>query len=365
MYLKNISLVSFKNYKEAELKLSSKINCFVGNNGSGKTNLLEAIHYLSMCKSFLGTTDAMNVNFEHPFFVLQGNYELNNNEEKIHIGYKKNQKKTISRNGKEYKTLSEHIGLLPLTLVSPADIELITGSGDERRRFLDSVISQFNREYLHALIRYQKALLQRNNLLKIFDEKKYFDNSQLEIWDEQLILNGEIIYKTRQEFITNLQPVFNDFYNYIANNNEEVTILYQSQLQNTNFRNLIQQHLDKDRYILHTTAGIHRDDLLLHLNNLAIKKIGSQGQQKTFLLALKFAQFEFMTRICKFKPMLLLDDIFDKLDENRVLQILNLVNSDRFGQIFITDTSKERLSKLFNQMQPDLSFFVIKNGEVA
>ncbi len=343
MYLQELSLINFKNYSQIELSFSSKINCFIGQNGVGKTNLLDAVYYLSMCKSYLNPIDSQNIKYDEDFFVLQGDYLLKEKHENIYCGLKRNKKKQFKRNKKEYQKLSEHIGLLPVVMISPLDNSLILEGSDERRKYMDSVISQYDKIYLDNLIKYNRALVQRNKLLKDFYQNRTFDQDTIDIWDEQLIALGEKVYKTRVKFVEELIPIFQEYYTRISGNKEQVQLVYDSQLHEGDFRDILRNALDKDRIVQHTTVGIHKDDLILTLENYPIKKAGSQGQQKTYLVSLKLAQFDFIKELSGLKPILLLDDIFDKFDRTRVRQIIELVAEHHFGQIFITDTNQERL----------------------
>ncbi len=348
MFLQKLSVVNYKNYSHLELEFLPKLNCFVGNNGVGKTNLLDAIFYLSMCKSYFNSIDGQNIKHGEEFFVIQGEYFIGEQQETIYCGVKRGKRKIFKRNRKEYERLADHIGLLPIVMVSPNDSQLILEGSEERRRYIDSVISQFDKLYLDTLMRYNRALEQRNKLLKDFTKTSRFDYSYLEIWDEQLIAAGTMVYEKRVQFIEKLLPVFQKHYDFVSSQSEKVGLVYESQLHGTSFRELLKNALDKDRAAEYTTVGIHKDDLSLRLGEYPIKRIGSQGQQKTYLLALKLAQFDFINEISHMKPIILLDDIFDKLDANRVTQIIKLVASDNFGQIFITDTSQERLERIFN-----------------
>lgn len=361
MYLQSLSLTNYKNYNQVELSLSPKMNCFVGQNGVGKTNLLDAVYYLSMCKSYLNPIDNQNIKYDQDFSVLQGIFILENKKENIYISIDRKKKKRVKRNKKDYQKLSEHIGFLPVVMISPVDSNLISGGSEERRKYMDRVISQYDKDYLNALIKYNRALNQRNQLLKSFYEKRFFDTEALDLWDEQLIQLGTVIYKKRVEFTNELVPVFQFYYERISSNNEKVELYYNSQLNNDNYRRLLTSAIEKDRIVQHSTVGIHKDDLDLTLGNYPIKKAASQGQQKTFLVALKLAQYDFIKKIKQFYPILLLDDIFDKFDQKRVEQIIKLVSNQDFGQIFISDTSKERLEKLLENNSIDYQLFKIES----
>ncbi len=365
MYLQELSLINFKNYSQIELEFSPKINCFIGQNGVGKTNLLDAIYYLSMCKSYLNPVDSQNIQYDQDFFVIQGNYLRQEKNEHIYCGLKRNRKKQFKRNKKEYPKLSDHIGLLPIVMISPTDNSLILEGSEERRKFMDSVISQYDKEYLDQLIRYNRALAQRNKLLKNFYQNRTFDKESIDIWDEQLITLGEKIYSVRVKFVEELIPIFQNYYSRISGNKEQVQLIYDSQIHEGEFRQLLKDAVDKDRIVQHTTVGIHKDDLVLTLEKYPIKKAGSQGQQKTYLVSLKLAQFDFIKQISGFKPILLLDDIFDKFDKQRVRQIIELVAENHFGQIFITDTNRDRLEDILDEIKIQHHSFVIEqNGEI-
>lgn len=357
MHLKSLSLLNFKNFKQLEYDFSSKINCFVGNNGVGKTNLLDSIHYLSLCKSFFNSVDSQNIHHDEEFFVIQGKYQRNGEDENIYCGVKRNVKKNFRRNKKDYQKLSDHIGFIPVVMVSPGDSVLITGGSEERRKFMNGVISQYDRNYLEDIIAYNHALTQRNVLLKDFSSKRYFDRDALDVWTEQMICPGERIYERRRSFIDKMTPIFRHYQSFVSLGREGVDIKYESQLHGDDFRAVIGNAVEKDRILQYSTCGIHKDDLVLTLGEHSMKKIGSQGQQKTYLVALKLAQFEFIRDLNGFHPILLLDDIFDKLDQYRVEQIVRLVSDNNFGQIFITDTSKERLSIIMKDTGIEFSIF--------
>ena len=359
MHLKSLSLVNFKNYEQVDISLSAKINCFVGENGVGKTNLLDAIHYLSLCKSNLNPVDSQNVRYDQDFLVVQGLFDRNGKEENIYCGIRKQKKKQFKRNQKEYSKLSEHIGLIPLVMISPADAILINGGSEERRKFMNGVIAQYSRVYLENLIQYNRALAQRNKLLKDFAYSRKFDLEMLEVWDEQLILYGEPIFKERVRFVNELLPVFNALHSHVSGDREKVSLSYRADMQETGFREGLKASLDKDRFIQYTTFGIHKDDLGMELGGYSLKKSGSQGQQKTFLVALKLAEFEFIRKLTKIPPILLLDDIFDKFDTHRVKHIISLVAENQFGQIFITDTNEQRLQGILQEIPADHKVFRI------
>lgn len=364
MHIDEISIVNFKNLNEVKVAFSPKLNCFIGKNGAGKTNMLDAIYYLSFCKSFFNATDQLNINHDENYFMLSGNYQRLDSGETISVGLQKGQKKQFKRNTKVYKKLQEHIGLLPLVMITPSDVNLILGGSDERRKFMDGVISQYNPGYLDDLLKYNRALLQRNKLLKQFATERYFDSELLSIWDEQLLEYGQNIHKERTRFIEKLIPVFQRYYSHISQGNEEVRLEHQSDLYEGDLLSHLKNALTKDRAVQHTTVGIHKDDLVLKIGEYPIKKLGSQGQKKSYLVALKLAQFDFIKEISGLKPILLLDDIFDKLDQHRVEQIVATVAGEQFGQIFITDTNREHLDSIIHKMETDSRIFTVDTGIV-
>lgn len=364
MYIEEISIVNYKNINESQIRFSPRLNCFIGNNGAGKTNLLDAVYYLSFCKSFFNPVDYLNINHQENFFMLQGNYKRLGSDEIITCGLQKGQKKQFKRNSKVYKKLMEHIGLLPLVMISPSDDSLILGGSDERRKFMDGVISQYNQNYLDDLMKYNRALLQRNNLLKQFSADRYFDSELLAVWDLHLLEYGSLIHQQRMEFVEKFIPVFQRYYSFISQGNEVVGLVHQSDLYENDFEQLLRESQGKDRAAQFTTAGIHKDDLLLNIGDYPIKKLGSQGQKKTYLVALKLAQFNFIKQISGLKPILLLDDIFDKLDQHRVEQIVKVVAGEDFGQILITDTNREHLDAIIRKMSADFRIFTVDSGTI-
>ncbi len=357
MYLQKLSLVNFKNIESQTFNFEKKINCFVGNNGVGKTNVLDAIYYLSFTKSYFNPIAGQNIRHHQDFFMVEGEYLVKERSEKIICSLKRGQKKILKRNGKVYDRFSDHIGQFPLVIISPADRDLIIEGSETRRKFIDGVISQQDKQYLSSLIAYNKVLSQRNALLKFFAANRTFDELNLSIYNEQLVQLGEEIHRKRKIFLEAFTPIFNDKYQIISNEKETVNLSYKSQLNSIAFHELLDAQLEKDRVLQYTSAGVHKDDLVFEIGTYPIKKFGSQGQQKSYLIALKLAQFEFIKKQSKMTPILLLDDIFDKLDENRVTQIVNLVNNDEFGQIFITDTHSERTENIVKQSNNPYQIF--------
>jgi len=363
MHLKKLSLTNFKNYTEAEYLFSDKINCFVGNNGVGKTNLLDAIHYLAFCKSYFNPIDSQNIRHAEDFFVIHGTCVRNDGKtDQIQCIQKRNHRKKFLLNKKEYDRLADHIGEFPLVMISPYDRDLINDGSELRRKYIDSVISQFDRLYLDDLISYQKALFQRNTLLKLFHEKHTFDASALECWDEQLIRHGSVLYSKRKTFLEKFIPIFCHYYSYMNFSEETVDIVYQSQLSEGEYPGLLTQSVDRDRAAQYTTVGIHKDDLDFRIAGYPVKRFGSQGQQKSFVIAIKLAQFDYTRSVKGYKPLLLLDDVFDKLDDMRVQQLISLVSEHNFGQVFITDTSEERIRRIFDTVDIDHKIITITRG---
>ena len=364
MFLKRLSILNFKNYEETQLDLSEKINCFLGNNGEGKTNLLDAIYYLSFCKSYFNPIDSQNIKHDTPFFVVEGYYQNNGEEELVYCGLKRNQKKQFKRNKKNYDKLADHIGSIPLVIITPLDILLIIDGSDTRRKFVDGIISQYDRGYLSSLLAYNKALNHRNLLLKSFWLNRNFDQDTLDVWDEQLAQYGSLIYESRKKFIADFTPIFQKYYTQISNDQEKVELAYRSQLNEGDFKTLLKENIAKDRANHYSNIGIHKDDLTFNLGGLQLKKFGSQGQQKTYLLALKLAQAELIQNISREKVIILLDDIYDKLDGRRMEQLMGIVGSGDFGQVFITDTNLERIPTILAKENINFKSFKIEEGGV-
>lgn len=365
MWLKNITLLNFKNYSDAELSFSKTVNAFVGNNGAGKTNMLDAIHYLCLCKSYFNPIDSQQIKTNEELFFIQGEFERKAKEEKITCGLKRNQKKQFKRNKKEYDKLAQHIGLFPLVMISPYDVNLVMDGSEERRKFIDNVISQTDSNYLDELIVYNKHLLNRNALLKQIATTRKLDLALLEILDEQLVTSGNRIFEKRKEFLADFIPMFDKHYRFLTEEAESVSLTYQSQLNEQLFSALLVQALERDRVLERTTVGTHKDELVFSIGGMQLKKFGSQGQQKSFLIALKLAQYSYLQQFKGFKPLLLLDDIFDKLDDKRVKKLMEMVSHHDFGQIFITDTGRTRVESVFREIDVAVKMFDVKNGAVA
>lgn len=358
MHLKSIQLINYKNFTAKSFDFDEKINCLVGNNGVGKTNVLDAIYHLSQTKSYFNPITSQNIKHGEDFFVIDGNFTNDDShEEHIVCNYKKGQKKIIKRNGKAYERFSEHIGSIPLVIISPADRDLIVEGSETRRKFIDHVISQSDKAYLQNLISYHRVLSQRNALLKYFAKNRTFNVDSLSVYDAQLVKYATPIYEKRRHFIQTLIPVFQKHYQSISNGNEHIDLLYKSQLEQTRLNELLVQNIEKDRILQFTSVGIHRDDLSFLIDAHPIKKFGSQGQQKSFLIALKLAQFDIVKKQAKRTPILLLDDIFDKLDDERVSKLISMVHKERFGQIFITDTHFERTEEVVKNIHQTYKIF--------
>lgn len=361
MVLRDISLIGFKNISDGRLALSDGINCFVGDNGAGKTNLLDAVHCLSMAKSMLTMTDSQSVRHGDEFFVLDGCFVADDGrQEQVCCSYSRRSGKTLKRNGKEYERLSDHVGAFPIVVVSPADSALISDSADERRRYLNSFISQIDKAYLTALIRYNAALAERNKLLKTQPEQ-----AMIEIYDRLLCQSGEPIHTRRREIIDQMKPLVENYYALLCEERETIGIEYRSELSERPLSELLETSLQRDLVNRFTTCGIHRDDMVLSIGGYPLRKYGSQGQQKSFLIALKLAQYAVVAEACGEKPILLLDDLFDKLDAGRVEQLIRLVSDEAFGQIFITDCNPTRLKSILDEAGGEYALFTVANGEIA
>lgn len=357
MFLKSLSLVNYKNFSSKSLDFDPTVNCLVGANGIGKTNILDAIYHLSFGKSYFNPVATQNIKHGSDFFMIDGEFEKGERTEKVICSFKKGLKKVIKRNGKAYEKFSDHIGFLPLVIISPADRDLITEGSETRRKFIDGVISQSDKNYLQTLLKYNKVLAQRNSLLKYFAANHTFDQDTLSIYDDQLQTYGSVIFEKRELFLKAFIPIFKEQYNQISNKEEDVQLAYQSKLIEQDLIKLLSAALEKDRALQYTSVGIHKDDLDFTIANHPIKKFGSQGQQKSFLIALKLAQFHFIKAQAKTTPILLLDDIFDKLDEDRVSQIVSLVDNENFGQIFISDTHAQRTENIVKKIHQSYKIF--------
>lgn len=350
MYLDSISLVNFKNFALFESDFSPSLNCFIGDNGVGKTNILDAIYYLSFCKSFLNASDKQNIKFEEDFFLIQGKFFIDNEIEDITCGLQKDKRKSFRRNSNEYPKLSEHIGLIPAICVSPYDSSIILEGSDIRRKVTDLIISQYDKQYLNCLINYNRILEQRNIILKTYNTSVHSLRQDIDIWDMQLVEYGEHIFKIRQQFTQDIEPLFQHYYNLISNSAENVQLLYKSQLEHNEFGQILKANYQKDIDFGFTTVGIHKDNFEFNISNMPIKRFGSQGQQKTYIISLKLAWYDYIKLKTSKLPLLLLDDIFDKLDKKRVRIISQIVAGNNFGQIFVTDTSSTRMPNILNDL---------------
>ena len=364
MYLKSLSLLNFKNVSEAAFSFSSAVNCFLGLNGEGKTNILDGIHYLSLTKSYFNHRDNQNIKFDEPFFVVQGQFQKEEEVLNIYCGMKAGEKKSFKKNKKNYTKLADHVGLLPVVMISPNDTSLILEGSEVRRKFIDSIISQFDKAYLQKLMAYNKVFQQRNALLKQFAERGVFQEDMLEVMDMQLSPLGDWIHRRRKAFLDDFIPVFNQFYGELSNGKEEVSLVYESQLNESDLNTLLTKNRMKDRSANYTTQGIHKDDLVFTIKNHPLKKFGSQGQQKSYLIALKLATHFYTKGKKDFAPILLLDDIFDKLDDNRIDYLLGMIKEGKLGQTFITDTSVEKVPSILKRLEIDFKAYEIENGQI-
>jgi DNA replication and repair protein RecF len=365
MYLKELRLANFKNCENAELTFSEKVNCFVGLNGAGKTNILDSIYYLSFCKSFFGSTDKLNIRHDQDFFSIHGIYGFDDKEnELVSCVQKRDAKKSFKFNKKEYDRLSDHIGKFPLVMISPYDRDLINEGSDLRRKFIDGVISQFDPLYLNALLKYNRALLQRNMQLRQFADTRHFDRALLQLWDDQLCVCADDIHAKRRLFLEEFRPIFQHYYEVVSGAKEKVEVTYSSKLDQKPLHQLLEDNLQQDTYSCYTNVGIHKDDLEFCLDGHPLKKFGSQGQQKSFVVSIRLAQFEYNYQKIGYKPILLLDDIFDKLDDQRVMKLVRLVGDNHFGQVFITDTQQQRIERLFEDTDINHKIFEVDSGHV-
>lgn len=365
MQLSKLTLSNFKNYKDVSLKFIHKINCFVGNNGAGKTNILDAIHYLSFCKSYFSSSDTQNIRHEEDYFAIHGDFIRNQNlTDTISCVQKRNHKKQFKINQKEYPRLADHIGNFPLVMISPYDRDIINNGSEDRRKFFDMAISQFDKIYLDDIINYNKILIQRNALLKSLSNSNSNPETSLEIWNEQMAAIGHRIYEKRKDFLFRFIPVFCQYFEIISGSKEKVSISYESHFAEGDFLQKLHNNMRKELILQYSTLGSHKDDMHFLIDGYAVKKYGSQGQQKTFAVALKLAQFEMTKNLKGYKPILLLDDVFDKLDNIRVQQIIKLISEDFFGQVFITDTQKDRILQAFSETHDGFQIFEVIDGTI-
>jgi len=366
LFLNTLHIINYRNIAQADITFCNGINCFVGQNGAGKTNILDAIYYLSFCKSFYSTPDSQNILHNEPFFVIQGDYERRELQEQIYCGVKRGQKKQFKRNKKDYQRLSDHIGLLPTVVIYPFDELLIADGAEERRKYADSVISQCDKTYLDNLVYYNKLLQQRNALLKQLQESETEpDTSLLDVIDMQMARYGIAISERRAQFVNWLQPVLTQYYQQISSGTETVSMQYITGLQRYELYQGLVETRKRDIALGYTSRGIHKDDIEFSLGNYPIKRVGSQGQRKSFVIALKLAQFQYLTEYNGLKPILLLDDIFDKLDTERGSNLIALIASGHFEQIFITDTNKSRLENILEKANKEYKIFNVEQGNIT
>ena len=363
MYLQQLSVINFKNYSETSLTLNKGVNVFTGNNGAGKTNLLDAIHYLALCKSYFNPIDSQQIKQGADFFIVTGSFNKDDKIEAVACSVKRNQKKQFKRNKKDYQRLADHIGIFPLVMISPYDISIIIEGSEERRKFIDNVISQTDNLYLDQLITYNKVLQNRNALLRQIADTGRYDPGLLEVLNEQLIASGWQIFEKRKAFMEVFTEIFNRHYNFLSDDAERVHLTYESQLLQEDFTVLLKKSVERDRALERTSTGVHKDDLLFLVHGMPIKRFGSQGQQKSFLMALKLAQYSFLYLKKNYKPILLLDDIYDKLDDLRIARLMRMVSNNDFGQVIITDTSEHRVKSIFKDMNMKINLIKVAGGE--
>jgi DNA replication and repair protein RecF len=362
--LEKLHLVNFKNYPELKIEFSPKINVLVGKNGSGKTNLLDAIHYLSMTRSAFSSSDNFSIRNGENFFLVKGSFKMEKDFSELTCSVQAGSKKIVREGVNDYNKLSDHIGKYPVVLITPDDTELVKEGSESRRKFFDSIISQLDHQYLNALMQYNHALKQRNGLLKMFADTNSYDEVALDSYDQVLLQKGKLIYARRKEFVNEFLPLFQQFYSFIVED-EKAEMNYASELNQISFEEGLANSRKKDVYLQRTSFGIHRDDYSFILGGGDLKRLGSQGQQKSFVIALKLAQFEIMRNHKKFKPILLLDDIFDKLDDFRIARLLEMIKNEQFGQLFITDARPDRTSALLREVNAPATIFTVQSGQIA
>lgn len=360
MYLKKLVLINFKNIAQAEIALSERLNCFVGDNGAGKTNVLDAVYYLSMSKSALSMTDGQSVRHGEDFFVVEGTYAGDSGlSDTVNCSFLRRSGKVLKLNGKEYDRMADHVGRFPVVMVSPQDSVLITDAAEERRRYLNAFLSQLDRDYLASLMRYNAVLAERNRFLKSSS-----DEQMLQIYDMQLADHAARIYERRRDIIERMRPLVAEFYRQLSGDREQVEIEYRSELASASMGELLLASRERDIVNGFTTSGVHRDDMSLRIGGYPLRKYGSQGQQKSFLMSLKLAQYRILTEVCGERPLLLLDDLFDKLDTSRVENLLTLVAGEDFGQIFITDCNRSRLETILSRAGEKYALFMVEGGDI-
>lgn len=365
LILRKLQLINFRNYVDASISFGPAVNCFTGTNGSGKTNLLDAIHYLSMTKSYFSPTDNQNIRHHEAMLMIQGEFELNGEQESVLCAIRQGQKKIFKRNQKEYEKLSNHIGTFPVVMIAPTDQELITEGSEIRRRFIDGIISQSDHIYLDNLIRYNQVISQRNTLLKQANSRGFADWGSISVWDDQLAHYGQKIFEKRKEFIRGFEPHFNALFDAISGTGQSAGVSYESPLQDRSLSEILLQNRSRDLDLQYTSSGTHKDDLTVTLNGFPARKFASQGQQKSLVIALKLAHFNYLCELGFQHPIILLDDIFDKLDQGRVSRLMELITKGESGQIFITDTHKERVAAIFESMNIPCKLFDVENGVIT
>jgi DNA replication and repair protein RecF len=362
--LERLTLYQFKNYASAELHFSAPVVCFLGNNGSGKTNLLDAIHYLSISKSYFNTADSQNIQHGEDQCSITGDFVRGEMPEHVVCTLRKGLRKVFKRNHKEYDRMADHIGLLPSVIITPYDAELIYDGSEVRRKFMDSTISQRSAIYLDHLIQYNQALQQRNNLLKQMAERNQFSEELLEPWDFQLTNHGNVLFEMRKAFAVEFAPLFERIYHFVTNGKEAPSVKYIADLDSSSFEELLTKSRQKDRVLQRTCVGIHKDELDFDLNGLSLKKYASQGQQKSFLISLKLAQLAYLKQHLKINPLLLLDDLYDKVDDGRVARLLLWLKENPCGHVFITDTNTERIPAILQSMHMDMQCFEVNDAAI-
>lgn len=363
MHIENIKLINFKNHISTEYSFESGINCITGKNGIGKSNLLDAIYYLSLTKSAFQSQDSLNIHKQESFFSIQAQIIRQDRKHKLLCALKQGERKVFKLDNKAYEKMSEHIGEFPCVLIAPDDMEVIKGSSESRRRFFDQLLSQFDKAYLDALIKYNQLLRQRNSLLKQFQERGRFNHSLLETYDAQMLAPATLIFETRKNFMNTFAPKLTRAYHEITEGNEEISITYDSEMHESKAEVIFRKNALADRKTARTNGGVHKDDFIFLLESDPIKKFGSQGQQKSFLLALKLAQYQTIKEDKGLSPLLLLDDIFDKLDDQRIHNLLKMIEGKHFGQIFLTDARPERSLSLLESISDSFKFIELKAGK--
>jgi DNA replication and repair protein RecF len=365
MFLKSLHIANYKNYEECHLTFSPRLNIFTGPNGSGKTNLLDSIYFLCLTKSTSSGSDSLIIRHQEEYMIIQGIIHKKDKKLNLHAGIKRGQKKIFSLNKKIYEKISEHIGQFPAVLISPYDTDLVREGSEERRKFFDTVLSQTDSQYLQNLLKYNKVLKHRNALLKDFAIKNYIDKDLLSTYDIQLLDLGEKIFRKRKEAMENINPIFDKYYQEVAGSKEQVSLVYDSDFMHENYQDEFIRARKKDLILQRTTKGIHKDDFLFGLSDHPLKQIGSQGQQKSFVIALKLSQYEYIKQNSGLEPILLLDDIFDKLDQNRIQKLIHMIESNNFGQVFITEAGEDRVEKYFQNLETEICTFTVLDGKVS